>query len=211
MRYGRVRFDYESDSVGHLKLKKGEILQLQSQPNQGLWKGKKTNSSETGFFPHNYVDVLSSQEDAVLSVEHSELSISDAQSEDDEEETNTVEESISQRVGTGRFAKVLYEFNSTTFSSKGNLKCLDVKEGEYVKIVSGDKGNGWILVHKLTNGANGVIPSSYVSLLPLKARVLFSFDPGSLSLSVSPLSLSLCLSFSPLLEFFMESDVFVIQ
>lgn len=185
MKYGRVRFEYESDSLEHLNLKKGEILELQSVPTHGLWKGKKINSAETGFFPHNYVEVLSSSEQSALLSKQPEETVTDPDEvedakpetveEDDEEEAET----HSQRKETGRFVKVLYDFASAEFNGKGNINCIDVTEGEYVKIVEGDKGNGWILIHKMNGtSATGSIPASYVSLLPMKARVLFSFDPG---------------------------------
>lgn len=65
--FARVLYDYDGSSEGRLVIKKGDIIQIILQAQNGWWDGavqgpEYGNPTARGWFPSNYVEICTSAE-----------------------------------------------------------------------------------------------------------------------------------------------------
>lgn len=65
--FARVLYDYDGSSEGRLSIKKGNVIQIILQAQNGWWDGAVQGSEygkpeARGWFPSNYVEICSSAE-----------------------------------------------------------------------------------------------------------------------------------------------------
>ena len=50
-----AKYDYDNRAQNHLSFRKGEIMYVTDQSDEGWWLAKSWNGEQTGYIPSNYV------------------------------------------------------------------------------------------------------------------------------------------------------------
>ncbi|KAJ3172356.1 hypothetical protein HK101_011148, partial [Irineochytrium annulatum] len=54
----RVLYDFDAEGPGELTIRKGDIINLTVEIDEGWWEGELADGSGSGMFPSNYVEVI---------------------------------------------------------------------------------------------------------------------------------------------------------
>ncbi|KAI9324668.1 hypothetical protein DFJ73DRAFT_233002 [Zopfochytrium polystomum] len=54
----RVNFDFDAENAGELSIRKGDIINVTVEIDEGWWEGELADGSASGMFPANYTEVI---------------------------------------------------------------------------------------------------------------------------------------------------------
>jgi son of sevenless len=116
----RALYDYQTNDLSSLSFRRGDIIEVLTRLESGWWDGLL--GDERGWFPSNYVTVISDQEaEAALSASDYDVTQSSLGDESVLDMAHSMSKSLSQSDRDGDWLEREHEYSSATASQNGSV------------------------------------------------------------------------------------------